>query len=517
MVDDDNSHGCNDCTDQAKNGSDNAQEENDEESGGIFVNLTVPPGAEAGVDSLTFVYGGNELEILVPAGSVAGDVLRIQVGFVGEEGSAVAAAADNNDEVNDAKSESKPSSSSLMDELGGIDDEEEEEEHTSNKNNCNKRSGGLLSELGGMKDDQDCSSGRPKDSQEKNEIPRNAVTQSVDGNTIVELGHDLINGGSAENKGPSLHLIESLPGTHQQNEGDGTNRMVWSSGAILAQALSSNFGRRYLNRFFQRDAPQRDGNEIISIQCLELGSGLGVCGLALAHALASCCINNKSTTDNAKDSVKNANGNVLLTDQGAPAIDLLKENIQRNLPPSCVSIAAESLVWGNKLQSNNFGSDEKCHIVLGSDLLYNTRESYEPLIQTIQQYLHPEGIVLLAVRWRKPDLEREFFQKAETGGLKFELWKEFLENKEFEKRSPCQLSWRDYGNPESEVSNAYFHETTMPVGDTQMSLAKVFEEDNIIESMKDEEYSIFEELQVQVYIGKYNGEKMTSRKRQRDN
>eukprot|EP00584_Thalassiosira_punctigera_P017948 CAMPEP_0172566046 /NCGR_PEP_ID=MMETSP1067-20121228/110418_1 /TAXON_ID=265564 ORGANISM="Thalassiosira punctigera, Strain Tpunct2005C2" /NCGR_SAMPLE_ID=MMETSP1067 /ASSEMBLY_ACC=CAM_ASM_000444 /LENGTH=62 /DNA_ID=CAMNT_0013357067 /DNA_START=44 /DNA_END=229 /DNA_ORIENTATION=- len=36
---------------------------------GIFINLTVPPGAEAGIDSLTFQYGGNELGVLVPAGS----------------------------------------------------------------------------------------------------------------------------------------------------------------------------------------------------------------------------------------------------------------------------------------------------------------------------------------------------------------------------------------------------------------------------------------------------------------
>ena len=52
----------------------------DEPAAGTFVNLTVPPGAEAGVDSLTFQYGGASLEVLIPPGSVPGDVLRIKVG-----------------------------------------------------------------------------------------------------------------------------------------------------------------------------------------------------------------------------------------------------------------------------------------------------------------------------------------------------------------------------------------------------------------------------------------------------
>ena len=55
----------------------NGESSDDCEGGSVFVNLTVPPDAEAGVDYLSFEYGGAELEVLVPAGSSPGDVLRI--------------------------------------------------------------------------------------------------------------------------------------------------------------------------------------------------------------------------------------------------------------------------------------------------------------------------------------------------------------------------------------------------------------------------------------------------------
>ena len=52
----------------------------------VFITIQVPPNVEAGIDTLIFEYGGNELEILVPPGSVAGDVLQIQVGGVDDSG-----------------------------------------------------------------------------------------------------------------------------------------------------------------------------------------------------------------------------------------------------------------------------------------------------------------------------------------------------------------------------------------------------------------------------------------------
>ena len=59
----------------------------DGEGGGIYINITIPPGVEPGVDSLTFQYEGNEMEIQVPEDSVPGDVLSIKVGCTDAEDS----------------------------------------------------------------------------------------------------------------------------------------------------------------------------------------------------------------------------------------------------------------------------------------------------------------------------------------------------------------------------------------------------------------------------------------------
>jgi predicted nicotinamide N-methyase len=250
------------------------------------------------------------------------------------------------------------------------------------------------------------------------------------------------------------------------------------------------------------------------LNCLEVGSGSGVCGMALAHALNSCV---------GIDDLDAAT--ILLTDRGERAVDSLAGNIRRNLPTlmghGCddadkyrITIAAESLVWGDDLHSTT----TKFHLIIGSDLLYNTQESYDPLVTTIKRHLcHERGIVMLAVRWRKPDLERAFFQKAEREGLRFELWDELANDDDFGgRRCPCGLDWTEYGDPESDASNGYFHERTISVAGTNKSLGCVTERD--MESMSDEEYSAFDELQVQVYIGKYHGEggATRSQKRQRN-
>lgn len=478
-----------------------------ESDGPVFVDLIVPPGAEAGVDSLSFECGGQEMDVLVPAGSVAGDVLRIQVGVGGGGGDgvdAVDAAGGGNGKADEA---TKPSSN-LMDALGGMEDDDAAP-------SSRKRKGGLLAELGATEAEHSCSSGKASEGlQERKQMTRN------DGITVVELGDGLTQGITTEGGTQpvkSLHLLESVPSTDKPisssnncSEGDGTNRMVWSSGTILAQALTSSFGLQYLSRFFPRGALQRDGGEGIAVRCLELGSGLGVGGLALAHALASFC-----TPDPAGHAGGNDSASVLLTDRGTAAADLLKENVRRNLPSSRrVAVAAESLLWGNALQSKSCGVDETFHVIIGSDLLYNTQESYEPLVRTIKRNLHPEsGVVLLAVRWRKPGLEREFFRRARAAGLKFELWQDFLESKSFARRSPCRLDWGEYGNPESESSNRYFLETETAVGGKKQSLANITEKD--MELMNDEEYFVFEELQVQVYAGTCHDRDEISRNRQR--
>ena len=458
------------------------------EEGGVFVNLVVPPGAEAGADFLSFEYRGAELEVLVPAGSSPGDVLRIHVGIGGGACDGDDIAIEGNEHGEDGSNE-----------LG----------HTNLPTTRNETMGSVdpLSELCGI---QNVDGNK---SSQKNETAM-SNTGRVDAHTTVILGDGLIQGNATAGTQPkSLHFLEHIDKTatiHSiDEEGDGTHGMIWASGILLAQALTSSFGLRFLRTFLRADE-----NETCHLNCLELGSGSGVCGLALAHALNLCC-----RSDSMTKKCNEARATILLTDRGEYMVDLLRKNIQQNLPPlmgssdpndRCISIAADSLVWGNTLQSTT-----KFHLVIGSDLLYNTHESYDPLVSTIKNHLcHERGLVLLAVRWRKPDLERAFFWRAEGDGLMFELWREIADDNEFGgRRSPCRLNWKEYGDPESDPSNSFFHERKISVAGTEMTLGQVTERD--MELMSDEEYSIFDELQVQVYVGKYCEEETRAQKRHR--
>ena len=510
------------------------------DDGGIFINLQVPPGAEAGVDSLTFEYGGNEFDVLVPDGSIPGDVLRIQVqvgsGRVSDECEATNSSdlVEELDGKDDANNTSDVSERESKEQLACDCSDDSSTRQTSSLTETKKRPS-LLSELGGVANDENdnITTKRPKNGTD------NSMSPPEENITVVSLGDGSTQGSDTST---SLHLYESIENASNNTKdniaantvGDGTHGMVWASGIVLAQALTSTIGLEYLTELFRRWNASPPPNECFpnnqsntvqphNINCLELGSGLGVCGLALAHALhlLGCHSERKSA---------NHGTTIVLTDQGEASIELLQKNIQRNIPPSfgirssdnydgqfMNIMAAESLVWGEELQSSTtdikVGDELRFHLILGSDILYNTHESYGPLVNTIQRYLHPkEGTILLAVRWRKPELEREFFRMVEERckGLKFQLWKEFVDDNDFGgRRCPCVLTWEDYGNPESDLSNSYFHGTTVCIerkraGSNIVPLANTTERD--MELMTDDEYSKFEELQVQIYVGRYRVE-----------
>ena len=139
-----------------------------------------------------------------------------------------------------------------------------------------------------------------------------------------------------------------------------------------------------------------------------------------------------------------------LTDLPA-AIPLLKHNLERNQaevsPDDLVRVRA--LRWtmdedGTVAEGN---SQPPYDCLLGSDLLHN--EKFIPhLVATTKRLLHPtRGIFILAVRWRKPDIERDFFRDS---GLEWELitpssWK-----------GGCHLTWNEFGDPSNGSSNSYF-------------------------------------------------------------
>jgi predicted nicotinamide N-methyase len=265
-------------------------------------------------------------------------------------------------------------------------------------------------------------------------------------------------------------------------DSDGTFALPWHSGILLAN----------------------NWNEIIQIlvekhnvhskaRILELGAGLGVVGLSLA---AAACLEEQSAHDDGRNPMMLVEGaELVLTDLPA-AIPLLEFNVNFNRPfvSSRVKISTRALRWS--LDSPELATElpveRPYDCLLGSDLLYNI-EQIPSLVATMKRLLHPiRGVVILAVRWRKPELERQFFQ---TSGLEWELLP--LPN-------TCPLSWKDFGNPSCDQSNRYFHQTQVAaLNGTPTSIAYITEEQ--AKDLPKQEFQAWERSFIQFYLGRPKG------------
>eukprot|EP00980_Cylindrotheca_fusiformis_P031532 scaffold26503_cov127-Cylindrotheca_fusiformis.AAC.2 len=236
---------------------------------------------------------------------------------------------------------------------------------------------------------------------------------------------------------------------------DGTFPLPWQSGIELARCW---------------DKIPIDVNPK---RVLELGSGaMGLVGMSFAAKLR------EKLADSAV---------VVLTDIPA-AIPLLTFNIEHNLSslPSNL-IQARPLRWSLESDDESSTGEPPYDCLLGSDLLYNA-EYIPHLVATAKRLLHPtKGIFLLAVRWRKPDLERDFFRET---GLEWELVSSV---------GGCQLQWQDFGDPSNKDSNLYFHQTQISVKGKPKALADITEED--ISELQGDEYEAWERAHIQIYIG----------------
>ena len=235
---------------------------------------------------------------------------------------------------------------------------------------------------------------------------------------------------------------------------DGTHAMAWPAGLELAKFMC-----------FEKNA------HISSV--LELGSGLGVVGLALA---AKSIANSSKTI-------------VVLTDVSS-AMPLLNYNVQQNqhLIPSNVTVQTQELNWKN--DASAAACVKKYDLIVGSDLLYNTC-MIPSLVATLKSCMSSR--VLIAVRWRKPDLERRFFQDTSD----FVDWN--LVGASRCCHCCCSLSWNEYGNPTMDVSNQYFRQTMVAIRGNLRSLAEISESD--VKEMTEQEYYQWEQAQIQIYEG----------------
>ena len=291
-------------------------------------------------------------------------------------------------------------------------------------------------------------------------------------------------------------------------DGDGTHAMVWAS-ALEAIALLDKL-----------EFPSLRPKNV-----LELGSGTGVFGLAYAATLPLV-------------SKEEGPMRVVLTDR-PQAVPLLLHNIEKNsglLPTSSVSVTAKALEWGQGVAVGATTIEETkppstandkgmFDLILGSDLLYNI-DCIPLLLQTIQKSLSKDGAILLATRWRKPELERAFFRDSGlswtllSGAPCVEEGNDAGKNKNKNNSSsnaspknddehnyfglPCQLSWQDFGNPESDASNLYLSQTMVSVrGSSKLLPLSNIQEAETTKMTKDE-YKLWERCFVQIYVGRRN-------------
>ena len=277
----------------------------------------------------------------------------------------------------------------------------------------------------------------------------------------------------------SLHSSTGKELTFQASDGAAGAAIcseLWPTGLVMANIITNT-------AIFQQLLSQKSSET--KIRALEVGSGLGTVGLALA-----------TTMDNAE---------VVLTDC-PPAIKMLEANIESNkkLVGPKVNVKAQTLEWG-KHEKETMGSFD---IICGSDLLYGDESSYRPLVDTLTTLMRQEALIMLGVRWRKPEKEKKFFEIAQQAGIHFTLFSDWLRDLSQSNEVISEsfigmptLAWRQYGDIDDDNFMNHLSNTVVATdgGKRKVSLSEMSEKD--MEDMTDDEHAAFEWTQIQIYIG----------------
>ena len=343
------------------------------------------------------------------------------------------------------------------------------------------KSGDVLQiQVGGGNDDEDMDVDDNDDDNNDNVERQNASERMVESSPSSTTATRIqLSSGATIHRSSQLPANEHIRGTPGSD--DGTHAMAWPAGRTLVKYIDSPAFIRLLEDMVESNPGKNSGN----IRCvLELGSGLGLVGLALAHSL----------TRSQNFQSDGMPVQVVLTDVTS-AIPLLNYNIQQNQhllgTSRRVNVTAVPLMWHTLPISS---STTTIDWLIGSDLLYN-HQNIPSLVATIKRLLFSStssrrSRIILSVRWRKPDLERAFFEQMNQ----YVDWK-LVETS----LCSCKLSWEDYGNPNCDASNVYFSSTMIGVDGVPKSLGSIDEADT--QRMTTEEYDAYERMQIQIYIG----------------
>jgi predicted nicotinamide N-methyase len=118
---------------------------------------------------------------------------------------------------------------------------------------------------------------------------------------------------------------------------------------------------------------------------LELGAGLGICGI-LAHKLDASV--------------------VVLTDGDTNTLQALRQNValntESNVPSSIIQ--CKQLRWGKHLDEFASSCISKYQVIIGSDVVY-AQDQLEPLFDTVSNLLDTNGTFLLAFTRRNVSID----------------------------------------------------------------------------------------------------------------
>lgn len=135
---------------------------------------------------------------------------------------------------------------------------------------------------------------------------------------------------------------------------------------------------------------------------LQLGAGLGLCGILAKHMNAST---------------------VILTDGDTDTLANLRLNVNRNCVASlegCSAIECKQLIWGQNVDQFIQKSGGSFDTILGSDVTY-AEDAIEPLFQTVEQLLPADrnrGHFLLAYTHRNVSIE-SILEIAKRSGFRW--------------------------------------------------------------------------------------------------
>ena len=171
---------------------------------------------------------------------------------------------------------------------------------------------------------------------------------------------------------------------------------VWqSTGLTLWRA--SEYLCAYLTQRHHKDAWQNG-------RILELGAGLGLCGLWVHHMTAEAAY-------------------VCITDGDTDALRQLRENVQRNRRSDRVS--ARQLLWGRHttLKFMEQQQQQRYDVLIASDIVYAT-VIVQPLWETVSLLLQRSAAAVFILAYAKRDVPvtiEDVLDAADAAGFRYQL------------------------------------------------------------------------------------------------